>query len=316
MTWSVRRAAAAATARMRQRAEPGDDRGDREPCPLCDGTGAAAFQVRGNHIFECGTCGHRYAVVASADGHTERVYGTDYFEGAAGGYGDYCSEAATLRARGQAYADILAAHRPPGSVLDVGCAAGFVLQGLEDRGWTAVGVEPNQHMAERARAIGAEVQVGTLETIWLDEPVDVVCMLQVLAHFVDIKIALDAAADLTAPGGMWLVETWNRESCVARLFGRFWHEYNPPSVLHWFTPESLAALCATRGFVPVAQGRPVKRISFENIRSALPRVVAPLLTPLVRLFPGRTLRYPGDDVFWMLLKRVDDHTDGGLVEAE
>ena len=73
----------------------------------------------------------------------------------------------------------------------------------------------------------------------------------------------------TAPGGVWVIETWDRESVVARLLGRRWHEINPPSVLHWFSRRSLDALLASLGFERVARGRPRKTIGADHVRALL-----------------------------------------------
>jgi hypothetical protein len=55
---------------------------------------------------------------------------------------------------------------PPGSVLDVGAAAGFLLAGLRQIGWSGSGVEPNDRMAEHARSqLGLNVRTGTLESL-------------------------------------------------------------------------------------------------------------------------------------------------------
>jgi hypothetical protein len=49
-------------------------------------------------------------------------------------------------------------------------------------------------------------------------------------------------------GRAWIIETWNRDDWVARLLGRHWHEYSPPSVLHWFNPDGLRRLV---NFIPI-----------------------------------------------------------------
>ena len=48
---------------------------------------------------------------------------------------------------GLRYAKIIAKYSKPGKVLDVGCAAGFILRGFKDSGWDVYGIEPNETMA-------------------------------------------------------------------------------------------------------------------------------------------------------------------------
>lgn len=94
-----------------------------------------------------------------------------------------------------------------------------------------MGVEPNAAIGEHARAeFGLDVRTSSLEAFATDEPVDLVAMIQVLPHLWDLRRGLDAAAVATKPGGYWLIETCDRSSLTARLFGTRWHEYSPPSV--------------------------------------------------------------------------------------
>jgi SAM-dependent methyltransferase len=194
----------------------------------------------------------------------------------------------------------------------VGAAAGYVLQGLLDEGWTGVGLEPNRRMAELANRAGREVLVGTLEAPPEDlrekGPFDLVTMVQVVAHFHDLRRAFENAAALTKPGGLWLIETWDRSSWTARLFGRNWHEYSPPSVLHWFDRAGLAGLVSQFGMRTRAQGRPRKFISGGHARSLLRykleanALTRPLAWTTAVVPEHLPIPYPAEDLFWMLFQ--------------
>lgn len=82
-------------------------------------------------------------------------------------------------------------------------------------------------------------------------------MVQVIAHFHDLQGAFQAVIELLSPKGYLLVETWNKDSLVAKALGKGWHEYSPPSVLHWFSPSTLKQLLTPLGFHEVAHGRPL-----------------------------------------------------------
>jgi hypothetical protein len=97
--------------------------------------------------------------------HVARVYGDAYFRNGGAGYPDYLSESDLLRARGRRYGGLVARHVPPGRLLDVGAAAGCVLRGFTDAGWSGVGIEPNAAMAAYARTgLGVDVQQAMIET--------------------------------------------------------------------------------------------------------------------------------------------------------
>lgn len=237
-----------------------------QACPTCAAAAKADRALRGYATATCGACGHRFVtsrpVPEHAGEHVAEVYGDDYFHGGGAGYTDYAAEAELLRRHGAACAKQLGQHSQPGRLLDVGAAAGFLMEGYADHGWSCVGVEPNAAMGAAARARGLDVRTSTFES-FCDEPsaaaFDVVAFVQVLPHFVEPAEALRIARVCTRPGGLWLVETWNRRSFVARCRGERWHEYSPPSVLHWFTPESLDALVAQFGGARIERGRPHPR---------------------------------------------------------
>jgi SAM-dependent methyltransferase len=277
-------------------------------CAVCGSPGRGLFRAHGHEILGCERCGHRFAAVSASTDHVARVYADEYFFGGGAGYDDYAGEAGLLRERGAAYARLVRAHLAPGAVLDVGAAAGFLLEGFLSAGWKGRGVEPNARMAALANArLGPVVGVGTLESFTPGRTFDLVLMLQVVAHFQDPRRALAQAAALTRAGGFWLVETWDRESWTARAFGRHWHEYSPPSVLHFFSREGLRQLAGSLGFREVATGRARRRIGVAHARSLLQHKLesGPLgwLGAPLRLLPDSLgIPYPGDDLFWALFR--------------
>ena len=112
---------------------------------------------------QCNKCGHRNTQVQHAEKHLE-VFSDDYFFGGKDGYPNYIIEKDLLYKSGINYAKILAKYMKPGEVLDVGCAAGFILKGLESQGWRCHGVEPNETMASYGRnELNLEIQTGGLE---------------------------------------------------------------------------------------------------------------------------------------------------------
>lgn len=277
-------------------------------CVVCGAATRRLFQRHGYWIRGCTDCGHRAAEIRPSPAHVPEQYGDDYFFGGGAGYSDYLAEADLLRARGRQYGRLLNRHRTPGRVLDVGSAAGCILQGLVDEGWSGVGIEPNARCAEHARSqLGLDVRVGTLEQFDSPDCFDAVTMFQVVPHLADPAAALAAAAALTRPGGLWLIETWNRDSWTARLFGRRWHEYSPPSVLHWFSADGLTRLAARYGLHEVARGRPRRWISAAHAKSLLRYKVGDgdrsrVLSASLRLVPDRLhLPYPAEDLVWMML---------------
>jgi SAM-dependent methyltransferase len=277
-------------------------------CPLCGAGCDVVFEVGGYPVQACRACGHRFVAVDASPQHVAAVYDDGYFTGGGAGYPDYLAEADLLRRHGQRYAQILRRHGVmPARMLDIGAAAGFVLRGFTDEGWEGVGVEPNPTMARHGRdALGIDIRTGALETVEVDGSFDLVGMIQVVAHFYDLDAAFERASALTRTGGHWLIETWNRDSLTARLLGRRWHEYSPPSVLRWFAPEDLALHLARFGLQEVARGRPSKRLNGAHAKSLLRYKLGDgLLSRALDVVPDRVeIPYPSEDLFWALYRKT------------
>jgi hypothetical protein len=105
------------------------------PCPLCGQSSQRRFQKHGYWILDCNGCAHRFTELQPTSAHVANIYADSYFYGGGAGYPDYLAEAQLLRRQGQRYAALLKCYTPPGQMLDVGAAAGFVLQGFQDAGW-------------------------------------------------------------------------------------------------------------------------------------------------------------------------------------
>jgi SAM-dependent methyltransferase len=285
-------------------------------CTLCGSTGRELFVRHDVPIYGCSSCGHRFALPPAGDAHVATVYDDSYFSGGGAGYKDYLSEGTLLRQHGRRYGRLLSritneSVSRPGTVLDVGCAAGFILQGLMDEGWSARGVEPNPAMGRFGRdTLGVDIATSSLEDFHSDTAFDVVTLVQVIAHFVEPQSVIEHVRNLVMPGGYCLVETWNVGSWSARLFGQNWHEYSPPSVLQWYSPTTLKTLFKQHGFEAVAQGRPSKKISVGHARSLLQHgqttsLLARTGATLLKALPGRlTLPYPSEDLFWMAFRKA------------
>lgn len=280
-------------------------------CSLCGAYGTRAFVKFGHAVCDCPACGHRFAEVnAEPAAHVEAVYGDAYFTGGAAGYQNYLAESKLLTASGRRYARLVARHAKPGRMLDVGAAAGFLLKGFVDAGWQGTGIEPNDSVAAHGRNVmRLDVRTGMLEAFESETPFDLVSIIQVIAHFVDPNAALDKVRSLLADGGLCLVETWNVRSWTARMFGSSWHEYSPPSVLQWFSPDRLRSLFERHGFREVARGRPQKWLDGEHakslLRHALPKgVLGRAVGAAAGVVPDRLpIPYPSEDLFWGLYRK-------------
>lgn len=300
---------------LANRAAPSAEGGPGPPtvCPLCGCATAPARKIREFTLFGCERCGHLFLPADQAGPSREELFGDTYFSGDPHGYPDYLAEEALQRTSARHYLRILARQGVrPGAMVDLGCAAGFQIDEFRRAGWNAAGVEPNLAMAGLARQrFGIAVHQGDVST-WNPAPasLDLVLILQVLEHLPDPADALARVHRGLANNGLLLVETWDREAWGARLFGDRWHQYNPPSVLHWFSRTGFRQWVTRCGFQVVRTGLPAKRIRLSRgvgmLRASVGNGLAGrlLVSPLGLLPAECQVPYFLGDAFWCLLRRV------------
>ena len=273
-------------------------------CPLCQAESKFAFTAKGFDLRDCTACSHRFTAIAADENHVAEVYGDEYFSGGGAGYADYPADGEMLEKRGAMYAKIIENYsHKKGQMLDVGAAAGFLLKGFVCENWRGIGLEPNAEMARIGREnLNLEIKQGSLEKFETSEKFDLVSMIQVAAHFYDPRKSFEKAFEILNEDGVLLVETWNRDSLSARIFGRSWHEYSPPSVLQFYSERGLSQFLQTIGFEKIAHGRPSKRISGAHAKSLLKYRLGDNF--LLRLIPDKlNLPYPSEDLFWALYRK-------------
>ena len=122
-------------------------------------------------------------------------------------------------------------------LLDVGCADGRLLDwykgsAIGDRLETA-GIELSEEAAEMARRRGHRVVTGRFEedTELEEGHFDLILAYHVIEHVDDPKKFAQRAADLLAPGGLFVVATPNWDSVDARRFREHWGGNHFPR--HW-----------------------------------------------------------------------------------
>lgn len=103
------------------------------------------------------------------------------------------------------------------SVLDLGCAGGFMAEAISDQGAKVIGIDPavqaigaaRAHAATTARDIRYDVGVGE-KLPYQDAVFDVVVCVDVLEHVADLTAVIAEIARVLKPGGIFLFDTINR----------------------------------------------------------------------------------------------------------
>ena len=282
-------------------------------CPsfkTCNEQRKVLFVKNDYEIRQCMHCGHRYCEINNLENHVEKVYGDDYFFEGKQGYPNYLDEKDILLKYGINYAKLLSGYSKPGKLLDVGSAAGFILKGFEKAGWECHGLEPNDTMAGYGRKeLGLDIKTGDLESFKTNEKFDLVNLVQVVGHFTDLDKAFLNISSLLKTNGLVLIESWDMSSWVARLMGKNWHEYSPPSVINWFNDKTLTQLFNYYGFERVGRGRPSKKINIKHGLSLFDETIPSfffkknMLNFFEKAIGKYNVPYPPFDVKWYIFKK-------------
>jgi len=229
-------------------------------CAACDGAEVLPFFVGSDWFLgavnveerfpyvRCAACGTVAAHPAPTPEILERAYATTY----------YPAERASLLervlepvARREALR-VVTAVPPGGELLDVGCGPGRFMARLRATGWAGPmrGLEPDAGAAARATdLLGVQVRVGGVELL-ADEPPELsaIVLRHVIEHVPQPLQTLQDVRELLTPGGVLYLGTPDAGTLSARVFGKYWHGYDPPRHLFAFTAEGIRALLGRAGF--------------------------------------------------------------------
>lgn len=205
------------------------------------------------------------------------------------GYTDYRLDAPLyLKTYRRRYRVIGRHFASPGRVLDVGCAAGYFLKVMQEKGWDVTGVEPSDAIRPQAaeRVGQSNVRGGLLHEAGLEPgSFDLITFWDVIEHIPDVVAALRYARTLLAPGGKLLIETQNVDSKTADKLGKAWHHYKHAEHIYHFNPGTIDRVLTEAGFqvlenTPKLGGKYVTLSFIAERAGRVHPILSALLSPL------------------------------------
>jgi SAM-dependent methyltransferase len=158
-------------------------------------------------------------------------------------------------------------------ILEVGCGHGWFMVAAEARGYKAVGIEPDKHIAAIASAKGANVRVGYFpDVIGPDEKFDAIIFNDVFEHLSDPFAAMEAIKDCLSPSGIVAINLPLATGIFYRIadaldrigghgpFQRMWQLGFPSPHRSYFSAAQLSALATRCGL------REIIRCSLPSLR--------------------------------------------------
>jgi 2-polyprenyl-3-methyl-5-hydroxy-6-metoxy-1,4-benzoquinol methylase len=172
----------------------------------------------------------------------------------------------------------------PGRALDAGCAAGYFVEYVAERGWNAEGIELSAVAAKPGKARGLRITVGDFLTHsdLIPQSYDFISFWASIEHMHEPARVLLRASELLQPGGRMVLSTC-RYGLLARLAGRDWRFMNVPEHLYFFSVKRLTRLASELGFKVVGKVTYGSGLTTRKDASPFYRFAKRWLDPLVKV---------------------------------
>ena len=201
---------------------------DTEPCDVCGAppplqpfVPVSLMSVLDAWVCRCTACGFRQVRPRLTSEEIRKLYPDEYFDSSVEiGFGDYARQQQRYEREAFFLARTLARIAPSGRLLEIGCALGFLLEGLNIHSeWETVGLDISTFAAHFARTrYGLDVRQATLEEArFEDGSFDFVLQNDLLEHVGAPRAHLAETHRILRPGGHVLLVTPNGEANLRPL---------------------------------------------------------------------------------------------------
>jgi 2-polyprenyl-3-methyl-5-hydroxy-6-metoxy-1,4-benzoquinol methylase len=222
-------------------------------CPCCSGSDTSVLYTKKEYPFlltglpdttvicRCASCSTAFADPMPGQEELDHVYGNVF---------DYPEDFTGSEKRGHLkyITSIEKLTEKPGTLLDIGCASGLLLELASGKGWEPYGADISEKLIQAAqqRVPHASLFHGTVEDAGYEDGFfDAVTAVNVLEHLTDPKVFIKEVSRILKPGGVFLFKTVRIDSMLARRRKMHWDHLKWPGHLIWYSKQSLDLLLNT-----------------------------------------------------------------------
>ncbi|HDP81131.1 MAG TPA: class I SAM-dependent methyltransferase, partial [Spirochaetes bacterium] len=229
---------------------------DQRPLFAKKGPGDDSFT-----LVRCASCGLRFVSPRPDEKDIVRYYGSGYFSTRTErGYDNYFSpeirgeieRIIALNLRDLGFSPFERSLNTPGRCLDIGCAAGYFVNYMRDRGWDASGIDVSRECVEFARdSLRLDVRRGDYLSTRFNGGFDLITLWATIEHLHHPHRFLEKIhSELNAGGRLYLSTCRAGGVNFMGLYGKKWRYYNFPEHLYFFSRTALYSLLKQTGFLP------------------------------------------------------------------
>lgn len=224
-------------------------------CPLCHSSKhEKVYQFRPYAVVCCQSCGLYYLSPRLKETEMLKIYSNgNYFEGKEVGYSCYKAQEDALRSTfRRLMINLKERNLTGGSLLEIGCGYGYLLE--EARGFFSprAGTELSQHAVEEARRRSDHVYKGSVDSIPADDRFDCIIATHIIEHVYQPKEFLERLNKHLKPGGRMVIATPDMGSFWRHLMGSRWPSFKIPEHVLYFDRKSLYNLLQQTGLKKIS----------------------------------------------------------------
>jgi 2-polyprenyl-3-methyl-5-hydroxy-6-metoxy-1,4-benzoquinol methylase len=271
-------------------------------CPLCSGGARQLFIKDDIAYFVCTSCSFRFS---NPDENAN--FETSYSE-LEDAYKAYLQKQSKEVNTFQRYLNWIESFTPlnkDSNVLEIGCGSSAFFSYLENnRAVKITGLEPSQALFDAFKLEKKNIFCKTLKKLAETGPApyDAVIFFEVLEHVDDIPDFFEDLKRVTRKGSFIFLSAPNTDSFVARVMGRYWHQYHKYH-LSYFNNESLLRWLEKTPFRQRDTRTIWRTISLNYLLNYLLNF---MLKSESKTDLGKNIYFPFNiyDLFWVVLERT------------
>lgn len=211
-------------------------------CPLCNTKDCkTVYDFSPYSVVRCQSCNLYYLSPRLTESAMMEFYRQgDYFEGENIGYDNYSKQNLSLHLTFHRFmSNLKERNMTGGSLLEVGCGYGYLLEEAKDLFSIRIGTEYSSRAIEHAKTRANHIYEGGIEQVPLNDKFDCIVAIQVIEHVYKPKYFLEQMVNHLKPGGKIVIATPDMGGLLKKFTGSHWPSFKLPEHILYFDKKTL-----------------------------------------------------------------------------